>query len=495
VPELSVADPGGLDDGAPFPATAAVAGTSGTFAATLEGVSPTVAYADGSGTNLGGSAPSAVGTYTAVARFAGSRDYTAATATVAFTIAPSQAQVAWLAPSTIVYGTPLGADQLDASANVPGTFTYVPSAGTVLNAGDNQELSVTFTPQDLVDYRSIAGTTTIAVDKAAPALVLSAPGGAYNGTPFAAWVTIAAAGAAPAASLDNVAPTLTYYSGPNASGADLGATPPTAPGTYSVVASFPGAANYLAAQSAPATFTIGPAATSIALTASGGSAVHGQFVSFVASVTASPGISAGTVTFSDNGATIGVVPLNSAGTATLTTTSLALGSNAIVAAYSGTPDFAAGQSAPASVSVAPAATEVVLVPRPVFNKRKKLVALGLTAEIVPIAPGAGVPTGTVTFEMMMKHRKKTIVKTIGVAAVADGQATLALKLKQVLKQPITIIYSGDASDRTSTASVTLTQKEVASGPLVNAGRVTDLMVPNQSLRPSGQSTALMTKNS
>ena len=55
-------------------------------------------------------------------------------------------------------------------------------------------------------------------------------------------------------------PTLTYYDGSGTSGTDLGATPPSAPGTYTVVASFPGSADYTATQSSPLTFTIGQGA-------------------------------------------------------------------------------------------------------------------------------------------------------------------------------------------------------------------------------------------
>ena len=42
--------------------------------------------------------------------------------------------------------------QLDASANVPGTFTYAPAAGSILDAGSDQTLSVTFTPEDATYY-------------------------------------------------------------------------------------------------------------------------------------------------------------------------------------------------------------------------------------------------------------------------------------------------------------------------------------------------------
>src|SRR2546422_61061 len=60
----------------------------------------------------------------------------------------------WTNPSDIIYGTALSSIQLNATANVPGTFAYTPSSGTVLNAGSNQALSLVFTPIDTVNYTS-----------------------------------------------------------------------------------------------------------------------------------------------------------------------------------------------------------------------------------------------------------------------------------------------------------------------------------------------------
>src|SRR5262249_47262454 len=57
--------------------------------------------------------------------------------------------VTWADPAVVVYGTPLSGTQLDATASVPGTFTYSQPAGTVLGAGTHT-LSVSFTPADTV---------------------------------------------------------------------------------------------------------------------------------------------------------------------------------------------------------------------------------------------------------------------------------------------------------------------------------------------------------
>ena len=50
------------------------------------------------------------------------------------------------------------ATQLNATASVPGTFVYTPAAGTVLNAGAAQTLSVTFTPTDAANYTTATAT-------------------------------------------------------------------------------------------------------------------------------------------------------------------------------------------------------------------------------------------------------------------------------------------------------------------------------------------------
>lgn len=77
----------------------------------------------------------------------------------------------WTNPSDFVYGTALGASQLNATAiynstNVPGTFTYSPPAGTVLNAGSGQTLSVTFTPADPAGFLPVGTNVTVNVLRA-----------------------------------------------------------------------------------------------------------------------------------------------------------------------------------------------------------------------------------------------------------------------------------------------------------------------------------------
>jgi large repetitive protein len=93
------------------------------------------------------------------------KDYTTETAGVVLQVNQPESIITWTTPAAIPYGTALGAGQLDATANIPGKFVYSPTTGKVLTPG-SQNLSVTFTPTDHVDYVSAKATVTLEVDKA-----------------------------------------------------------------------------------------------------------------------------------------------------------------------------------------------------------------------------------------------------------------------------------------------------------------------------------------
>jgi hypothetical protein len=111
-------------------------------------------------------------------------DYTAVTTTVTINVRPAQPSITWADPADIVYGTPLGADQLDATAAVAGRFTYTPAAGAILGAGMGQTLSAMFTPIDANDYATVTSTATINVLPATPIVTWPAPPATVYGTPL-----------------------------------------------------------------------------------------------------------------------------------------------------------------------------------------------------------------------------------------------------------------------------------------------------------------------
>ena len=98
-------------------------------------------------------------------------DYTGATGSTTIDVAQATPTITWPSPASIYHGAALGATQLDATANVPGTFAYSPPAGTVLGEGSGQTLSATFTPSDSTDYSITSATTTINVLAASASFV------------------------------------------------------------------------------------------------------------------------------------------------------------------------------------------------------------------------------------------------------------------------------------------------------------------------------------
>ena len=87
-------------------------------------------YTPAAGTMLG------AGTHTLQVNAAETANYKPASRTVSLIVEKADQVIEWSAPANIVYGTALGAAQLNASRSVgDGELTYTPAAGTVLNAG------------------------------------------------------------------------------------------------------------------------------------------------------------------------------------------------------------------------------------------------------------------------------------------------------------------------------------------------------------------------
>jgi MBG domain (YGX type)/Carboxypeptidase regulatory-like domain len=145
--------------------------------------------------------------------------------------------ITWNNPADITYNTPLGAAQLNATANVPGAFVYTPAAGTILNAG-SQTLSSQFTPTDTTNYNTVLTEVTLNVLKAAPVVTANGVTCTYSASPCVATGT-----ATGVDGTDLGAVTLVYTPGGSA---------PVNVGDYTVVASIGETANHTAGSSAPA---------------------------------------------------------------------------------------------------------------------------------------------------------------------------------------------------------------------------------------------------
>ena len=108
-----------------------------------------------------------MGTYGITAAYSGSGSFTASSdSTKNLFITRAVPFLTWANPAAISYGSALGSGQLNATASVPGTFVYSPPAGTVLSAGNNQTLAVTFTPADTTNYSG--QTASVLINVTAP---------------------------------------------------------------------------------------------------------------------------------------------------------------------------------------------------------------------------------------------------------------------------------------------------------------------------------------
>ena len=234
-------------DGLPKPATATVTGVGG---ALLNSPATTFTY-NGSATE-----PVNAGTYAVIASYAGNANYNTATGTASIKIDPATPTITWTNPADIVYGTLLGATQLNATATgvggaaVAGSFTYDPPAGTLLGAGANQTLKTDFASTD-PNYTNVLGTTvTITVLKFTPTLVATGLSTTYNAQPHPATATITGINGT---LLTVPAATFTYAKQP---GGVPTATVPVNAGEYAVVASYAGDVNYNPASSTNAAVVV-----------------------------------------------------------------------------------------------------------------------------------------------------------------------------------------------------------------------------------------------
>ena len=84
-------------------------------------------------------------TLTAVFTPTDTKTYSAAKASVQLTVTRANPVITWSPLAAITQGTAISSAQLNATANVPGAFSYSPAAGTVPPAG-TLSLTATFTP-------------------------------------------------------------------------------------------------------------------------------------------------------------------------------------------------------------------------------------------------------------------------------------------------------------------------------------------------------------
>jgi len=188
------------------------------------------------------------------------------------------------------------------------------------------------------------------------------------------------------------------------------------------------------------------AATSTQVSSSAPTSAFGQQVTFTATVIAtSPGsgLPSSSVTFRDGSMVLATVSLDANGRATFSTSTLAIGSHPITAAYGGDGNFSASTSTSLNQTVNKYATATALT-----SSADPAVAgqpITFTATVSVSAPGSGTPSGSVTF-----RDKNTVLQTVTLDATGHA-AFMTSSLSQGAHQ-ITAAYAGAAGYAASTSS-------------------------------------------
>lgn len=185
--------------------------------------------------------------------------------------------------------------------------------------------------------------------------------------------------------------------------------------------------------------------TTTTLASSNTTSTFGQSVTFTATVSAPA--ATGSVTFYDNGTSIGSSPV-AGGIASLQTSTLSVGSHPISATYSGDSTYASSTSATVTQTVnssGPAATTTTITgssPNP--SSYGQSVTFSAT-----VASGSGTPSGTVTFY----NGAVSSSNSLGVSNLnASGVATFSTSLLSVGTHSITAAYGSNTNFAGSTSS-------------------------------------------
>jgi hypothetical protein len=212
--------------------------------------------------------------------------------------------------------------------------------------------SVTFRYRSDGTFASQSSASVLAMTPATPVVSVTDSGGVFTGAAFAASAAVAGSAGLAAPSLEGIAPALFYYSGTHTAAELPGLMPlagaPSQAGTYTVVARFPGSADYAAAESAAAGFTIARSPARVVLARHPGFKKK-QLVSIGLSAEVQPalpgrGIATGTFTFMLKKKTFAILALRG-GAATLNLKSKLVLGKVVTVVYSGDRNFQPGHAA------------------------------------------------------------------------------------------------------------------------------------------------------
>lgn len=240
--------------------------------------------------------------------------------------------------------------------------------------------------------------------------------------------------------------TTTLGTGTIGSGQATYTTPALTAGSHSITAVYGGDTSFLTSTSSALGETVNPASTSTTLASSANPSSFGQTVVFTATVAVSaPGSGGptGTITFYDNGSSLGTGTVTG-GQATYSTSSLALGTHPITAVYGGDSNFTGSTSSPALSQAVRSATTTTVGSSLTPSTYGQPVVFTAT-----VTGSGGTLTGSVTF--------LDGTTTLGTGTIISGQATYTTSALAAGSHSITASYGGDSNFGSSTSSPALVQ--------------------------------------
>jgi uncharacterized repeat protein (TIGR01451 family) len=323
-------------------------------------------------------------------------------------------------------------------------FTGSPSVSTVQSGQSGQTITYTVNLTN-GEGEPINVTLTDVVPGGTTYVSNSASGSVYISGGQTPWTTITA----PSATNSNtLTATATLAPGETATLTFTVTVAPTASGTITDTANLGWTGtitNTTGSLSVPMSTTVtgGVSSTSTVLTSSGNPSFYGQPVTFTATVrNGASNLPAGNVVFEDGSTILGKETL-SGGEATFTTSALSVGSHNITAIYGGDTNDYGSTSNTLTQVVNQDNTTTTLASSIIPSVLGQSVTFKATVNVN--SPGAGTPTGTVTF-----YDGST---KLGTGTLSGGVATFTTSTLPVGSNSITAVYGGDTNDQGSTSKV------------------------------------------
>ncbi len=344
--------------------------------------------------------------------------------------------------------------------NASGVATFTTAA---LPLGSNA-ITASYT-----DSNNVTGTSTVLtqnVEQQTQSSLLSSANPSLHGSSVTFTATVLATG--------SVAPTgsVKFYDGATqigtgtlaANGANSAvatfATTSLTVGTHTITATYGGDTEDFGSTTAAVMQVVQDASTQTLLTPSSNPAIAGKNLTLTAtvSVTNGGGVPTGTVDFYSGTTLLGTGTLNGTGVATYSTTTLAVGTYSLTAAYQGDTNNTGSTSSVLPLSVIQATTTVELTASATAVTPNTAVVLTAT-----VTGNGGVPTGNVTF------MDGTTNIGGGALNTTTGVATLSISTLAVGQHNITAVYAGDTDDAGGTsAAVTITVSAYSTSTVLGA---------------------------